>query len=231
MARNILITGANRGIGLELTKKYLSCGDRVFALCRKVSPDLQATEASIIDNIDVTSLESLKMANQKVQEIIGQEGGLDILINNAGIMKDEKLEDFSSDNYVYDSILEQFQVNSLGPMKVYGVFSSMFKAGAKVVMITSRMGSITDNTSGGRYGYRTSKTALNMLSTSLAQDLKPREIAVGIFHPGWVQTDMTGKTGHLTPEESASNLFERISELCLENSGDFYHSNGEKLDW
>lgn len=231
MARNILITGANRGIGLELTKKFLSEGDNVIALCRKSSSDLSETGARIFENVDVTDLSSLEDASRAIENTLGSDFKIDILINNAGIMRDENIEDFSKGQGVFDSILEQFEVNSLGPFKVFGTFSSHLSSGSKVAMITSRMGSIADNTSGGRYGYRTSKTALNMLSTSLAHDLKQREISVGIFHPGWVQTDMTGKTGHLTPEESASNLFQRITELGPDNTGFFYHCNGERLEW
>ena len=218
----VVITGANRGIGLELVKKYVSNGDRVFALCRNPSSKLQSLDCKIIENIDVTEFKSLNEAKDQIT------GNIDILINNAGIMRDES---FPLDENDFSSIREQFEVNALAPLKVVSTFENQLSAGAKIAMITSRMGSITDNTSGGRYGYRASKTALNMLSTSLSEDLKAREVSVGIFHPGWVQTDMTGGTGHLTAEQSAANLFQRIEELSLNSTGQFLHSNGENLPW
>lgn len=223
MTQSVLITGASRGIGLELVKKFLANGDHVYALCRRATPELSKTKAMIVENVDVKNLASLEKASKLV------ESPIDILINNAGIMKNEDVD--SLDQEAFDSMIEQFDVNALGPMRAYSCFSRNLNRGAKVAMITSRMGSLEDNTSGGRYGYRASKAALNMFSVSLAHDLKAKEIAVGIFHPGWVQTDMTQKTGHLTAEQSAANLFERIRDLTLENSGKFYHSNSEPLPW
>lgn len=218
----IVITGANRGIGLNLVRKLSEQGDHVYALCRSASEELLKLDCQVIEQVDVTDFTSLKKAQNQVGE------GIDILINNAGIMRDESLP-FKESHF--DSIQEQFEVNALGPLKVFSVFDPSLKRGAKVVMITSRMGSISDNTSGGRYGYRASKTALNMLSQSLAHDLVGREMSVGVFHPGWVQTDMTGHTGHLTAEQSAENLCQRIQEMSLKNSGHFFHCDGSSLPW
>jgi len=105
------------------------------------------------------------------------------------------------------------------------------KAGAKIALVTSRMGSIADNDSGGSYGYRMSKAALNAAGVSLARDLQARGIAVAILHPGYVRTDMTGHSGLIDVDEAVNGLLERIDELNLDNSGSFWHRNGELLPW
>lgn len=224
MSKTIVITGAGRGIGLALTKKFIERGDTVVALCRKTNDDLQGTGAEVIEGIDVTDLTSLTKLRDRFS---GKQ--IDVLINNAGVMESELIEDFSE--AAFEKMQKQFEVNSLGPLKVTSTLLDSLGEGSKMAMITSRMGSITDNTSGKKYGYRMSKVALNIASVSMAQDLAPRKIAVGIFHPGWVQTDMTGHSGHLSTEQCASNLLVRISELDLSTSGLFFHSNGEKLPW
>lgn len=224
MRKTVVITGANRGIGLALSKKFVERGDSVTALCRAASEELKSLGAEVIEGIDVTDLASLSTVRDHFS---GK--NIDILINNAGVMESELIEDFSE--AAFEKMRKQFEVNSLGPLRVTSTLLDSLSKGSKVAMITSRMGSITDNTSGKKYGYRMSKVALNIASVSMAQDLAPKEIAVGIFHPGWVQTDMTGHSGHLTTEQCASNLLVRISELDLSTSGQFFHSNGEKLPW
>jgi NAD(P)-dependent dehydrogenase (short-subunit alcohol dehydrogenase family) len=152
---------------------------------------------------------------------------IDGLINNAGIVKRVTLEDLD-----FDSIREQFEVNALGALRVTHALLPNLKAGSKIVLMTSRMGSIADNTSGSSYGYRMSKVALSMAGKSLAHDLKPRGIAVAILHPGLVQTRMTNfTTSGITREESVKGLLARIDELTLENTGTFWHANGEVLPW
>ena len=123
------------------------------------------------------------------------------------------------------------RINALGPLRCVTAFRNRLEKGAKVGLITSRMGSIADNTSGGMYGYRMSKAALNMAGVSLAHDLKPRGIAVALLHPGHVQTDMVGHTGNVTPDEAAKGLIGRMDALTLSNSGTFWHQNGERLPW
>ena len=132
----------------------------------------------------------------------------------------------------FDCIREQFEINALGPLRMTLALLPNLKAGSKIVMMTSRMGSIGDNTSGNSYGYRMSKVALSMAGKSLAHDLKPRGIAVAILHPGLVQTRMTNFTaGGITPEDAVKGLLARIDELTLENTGTFRHANGEILPW
>lgn len=224
MIKTVVITGASRGIGLALVKKFIERGDKVTALCRKSTTDLESSSAEVIEGIDVAQLSSLSKLREYFQ---GKK--IDILINNAGVMDSELIEDFSE--AAFEKMRKQFEVNSLGPLRVTSTLLDSLSEGSKVAMITSRMGSIQDNTSGKKYGYRMSKVALNMAAVSMAQDLAPRKIAVGIYHPGWVQTDMTGHSGQLTTDQCASNLLVRISELDLSTSGQFFHSNGEKLPW
>lgn len=220
---NILITGANRGIGLELTKQLSAAGHTVFALCRHSSEELKESGVTIFEGVDVTSEETLKAIARDVPP------PLDWIINNAGIMHSTPLESLGPESF--EKIVEQFEVNALAPLKVVWAFSNHLRSGSKIGMITSRMGSIADNTSGGAYGYRASKCALNAFCRSLAYDLKDREIPVAILHPGYVQTDMTGHSGHITPQESAAMLIERMKGLDLNNTGTFWHANGEVLPW
>ena len=151
---------------------------------------------------------------------------INILINCAGLLHCETLEQMD-----FENILQQFEVNSLAPLRVTHSLLKTLYRGSKVAIITSRMGSVEDNTSGAYYGYRMSKAAVNMAGKSLANDLCHDGIVVGLLHPGFVKTRMTGFNGDVTPEESAANLFNRIEELELQQSGSFIHANGQKLPW
>ncbi|HEY9859725.1 MAG TPA: SDR family oxidoreductase, partial [Candidatus Obscuribacterales bacterium] len=174
------------------------------------------------EGVDITSDASVASLRDRLGDTT-----IDVLINNAGIIKRVTLE-----NLDFESIREQFEVNALGPLRVSHSLLPLLKAGSKIVLMTSRMGSIADNTSGSSYGYRMSKVALSMAGKSLSLDLKPRAIAVAILHPGLVQTRMTNFTsGGITPEESVKGLLARIDELTLENTGTFWHANGEVLPW
>ena len=217
----VVITGANRGIGLEFVKQYLAKGDKVIALCRNTSDELSQSEATVIDNVDVGNPECLQKVLPTLSDI-----KIDLLINNAGVLANESLEDMSSATLEY-----QFRVNAMGPVLVTQMLHKQFNKGAKVALITSRMGSVTDNTSGGRYGYRMSKAALNIAGMSLAHDLKPQQVAVAILHPGYVQTEMVNNGGEITAAVSVERLMQRIEGLTLNNSGTFWHSNGEILPW
>lgn len=221
MTQHIAITGANRGIGLAFAKAYKSRGADVFALCRESSPEL--------DKLDVTVIRGIDVGDRNVQEILGealQNVSLDILINNAGILRSEKLGSLD-----YDAIAEQFMVNAVGPLRIAEALLPRINTGGKVALITSRMGSIADNSSGGAYGYRMSKAALNAAGVSLARDLQPRGISVAILHPGYVQTDMVNHGGDISADEAAERMVERIEYLNLKNSGTFWHSNGQVLPW
>ncbi|MBW4662238.1 MAG: SDR family oxidoreductase [Drouetiella hepatica Uher 2000/2452] len=217
-----LITGANRGIGYEFCRQLQARGETVIAVCRTADDALKALGVQVEEGIDITSDASV----EDLAECLG-ETGIDVLINNAGILKQVTLEHLD-----FDSIREQFEVNALGALRVTHTLLPRFRVGAKVVLMTSRMGSIADNTSGSSYGYRMSKVALSMAGKSLAHDLKPRGVSVAILHPGLVQTRMTNFTrGGITPETSVKGLLARIDELTLDNTGTFWHSNGEVLPW
>lgn len=224
---NVVISGANRGIGLSFCKLIASMGSHVFAICRTASPELTQLAITHKDQFDI--IEGCDLAKPAsllcIKKLINTET-IDLLINNAGILKNETLGSLD-----FTSIEEQFEVNAMGPLRLTELLLPNLVRGAKIAMITSRMGSITDNTSGGRYGYRMSKVALNIASVSLAHDLKSRDIAVGIFHPGLVGTEMIGGQGDITPDQAAKRLLERIHQLSLANSGQFWHSNGEALPW
>jgi len=221
MNKNVVITGANRGIGLSLAKYYAKLGWSVFACCRKPSAELSKPGIVTISGVDVADASTLS----QITKALGQRD-VDLVINNAGILRNETLGTID-----YKSVLSQFEVNALGPLRVSEALMEHFSASAKLVMITSRMGSVEDNTSGGRYGYRMSKSALNIASVSLAHDLRSKGVAVGIIHPGLVGTEMIGGVGDITPDQAAQRIADRIEALNLQNSGTFWHSNGERLPW
>ena len=216
-----LVTDANRGIGLEFCRQLQARGDNVIAACRNNSEELDALDVQTIDNVDVTDVSSMATLANELMDT-----HLDLLICNAGIMLNESIGDMD-----FDSIREQFEVNALGALHTVTALLPLLADPSRIALITSRMGSIGDNTSGGRYGYRMSKCALNMAGVSLSRDLEHRNISVAILHPGHVQTDMTDQHGNITAEESVRGLLQRIDELNADNSGTFWHSNGEILPW
>jgi NAD(P)-dependent dehydrogenase (short-subunit alcohol dehydrogenase family) len=224
MIETVLITGTNRGIGLELCRQLSAKGMHVIATCRHASKELKDLNVEIIEDVEVSEPTSLaKLADT----LKGR--NIDWLINNAGIAGGIGLGDI--DDAAVDSFIRMYRVNSLGPLLVTQALLPNLHEGSKVGIITSRMGSIDDNDSGGSYAYRMSKAAVNAAGKSLSVDLKPRGIAVAILHPGWVRTDMTGHGGLIDPDESASGLIKRMEELTLDTSGGFWHTNGERLPW
>ena len=217
-----LITGSNRGIGLELCKQIHARGGEVIATCRKASSDLKNLGVRIEEDIDISSEDSI---NNLKQALSGVE--LDCLIHNAGIY-----EFNSIDNCDHESILRQFVVNALSPLHMTKSLKGLLKKSSKIAFITSRMGSIGDNSSGGSYGYRMSKVALSMAAKTLSRDLLKEDIYVAILHPGLVSTRMTGFTkSGISTEESAKGLLNRIDSLDKNNTGTFWHANGEILPW
>jgi NAD(P)-dependent dehydrogenase (short-subunit alcohol dehydrogenase family) len=219
MAR-ILITGANRGIGLALTTALHARGDEVLAACRKSSSALDALGVCVIDGIDVGDEGSVDRLARELGDL-----SVDVLINNAGILTVESFDDLDTDR-----IRRQFEVNSLGPLRVTRALRERLGSGSKVAIITSLMGSMADNGSGGYYGYRMSKAAVNAGGVSLARDLEPRGVTVVLLHPGMVATEMTGGRG-ISVEESAAGLIARIDELELSATGSFRHQDGRSLEW
>jgi len=221
MNRTVVVTGANKGIGLEFCRYYLLQQDQVIAVCRQASQELTNLGCEVIAGVDVADAAS-------VQALSGKLAGkpVDLLINNAGIFLNEQLPALD-----FDAIEKQFQVNAMGPLRVTSALLANLRAGSKIALITSRMGSIADNGSGAYYGYRMSKAALNAAGKSLALDLRSKGIAVAILHPGFVQTSMVGYAGDISPATAAERLAARIEGLTLESTGTFWHSNGDVLPW
>lgn len=221
MSKSVVITGANRGIGLSFCRLYKARGYDVYAACRTANPELESLGVNVVDGVDVSEERGIARLVRALKDL-----PIDLLINNAGILHYDALGSLDK-----DSIRQQFEVNALAPLVVTEALMGQFTATTKVALITSRMGSVADNTSGSRYGYRMSKAALNIAGVSLAHDLKPKGVAVAILHPGLVGTDMIGGHGDITPDEAAERLAQRIDGLTLNNSGTFWHSNGEVLPW
>ena len=221
MSNTIVITGANRGIGLAMAKYFQHQGDNVYGLCRQSSKALESLSINVIENVDLASDLGIKAMSDGLAKV-----SIDVLVCNAGILHDETLANFNC-----QSIREQFEVNALAPLRVVHALQQNLAIGSKVAMITSRMGSISDNGSGGYYGYRMSKAALNAAAMSLSKDLASQNISIGIYHPGYVQTDMVNHGGDITADVAAGRLVGLINQLTMADSGVFKHSNGQILPW
>ena len=224
MNHTVLVTGSSRGIGLELCKQLNERGDRVIATCRQSTDALAALDVEVLENVDVSDPKSLTLLSARLKE-----RKIDWLINNAGVLQSFSLDDL--DMSCIANFKKMFDVNSLGPLLATKLLLKHLGSGSKVGLITSRIGSIADNDSGGSYGYRMSKAAANAAGKSLAIDLKSQGIAVGILHPGYVRTDMTGHIGLMDADESVIGLIERMDNLNLTNTGSFWHTNGDLLSW
>ena len=218
----VLVTGANRGIGLEYCRQLSVRGDDVIAVCREAGPELESLGIRIEAGIELTDSSAI---DELMSRLLHQ--SLDGAILNAGILHSTGLNDLDA-----DAIRQQFEVNALAPLRLASVLTRHLSSGSWIALMTSRMGSIADNTSGGSYGYRMSKAALNMAGRSLAVDLKPKGIAVAILHPGLVATRMINfNPNGISPQQSVEGLLKRIDGLTLETSGSFWHANGEELPW
>ena len=217
----VLITGANRGIGLEFCRQLAARGDTVIATCRTPSAALTALPVEVIPGVDVADDDSVAAL---AAALSGRT--IDLLINNAGVLIRTSLESLD-----FELIRKQFEINSIGPLRVTTALRDNLVQGSTVAIITSRMGSIADNTSGGHYGYRMSKAAVNMAGKSLSLDLRPLGITVVMLHPGWVRTEMTANNGLLNTDESVAGLLARIDQTTLDDTGTFWHTNGAPLSW
>jgi NAD(P)-dependent dehydrogenase (short-subunit alcohol dehydrogenase family) len=217
-----LVTGSNRGIGLEFCRQLKERGDQVIAACRTTSPELDALGVRVETGVELTSEAAVAALMARLE---GRP--LDVLILNAGLLEGSRLETLD-----LESLRRQFEVNALAPLRLVRALLGQLPPGAKVALMSSRMGSIDDNTSGGSYGYRMSKVALNMAGQSLAIDLHGRGIAVAILHPGLVRTRMVAFNAQaIPPDVAVRGLLARIDGLTLDTSGTFWHANGEVLPW
>ncbi len=216
-----VVTGANRGIGLELVRQLNDRGASVVAICRNRSIELDGLGIRVESGFDLAAPSSWPAIGR-----LFERESIDLLIHNAGIASIE-----SKDSLELDVVYAQFATNAVAPLFLTRALIPRLKHGAKVALISSRMGSVGDNDSGGYYGYRMSKAALNAAGVSLAHELRPSGVALVVLHPGAVRTDMTQHTGTIEAQESARGLLERIDELRLETTGRFVHQNGEVLPW
>ena len=218
-----LVVGANRGIGLDICRQLHERGDQVIAACRTPGTDLEGlggTDFTVISGVDVADPRSVgELATQL------KDTPVDLLLHNAGILTNETLDDLN-----FENMLKQYQVNTLGPLRVVHALLGNLKAGSKIGIVSSRVGSLADNTSGGNYGYRVSKAAVNMVGVNLAHDLRAREIPVVLLHPGLVATEMTGGRG-IEAADAARGLIQRMQQLSLDDSGSFWHAEGYRLPW
>ena len=224
----VLIVGANRGIGLALARQHAARGDQVLAVCRQGSAELDAAVASgggrVIAGIDVRE----EAAPAALAAALRGERLQRVLVV-AGVLSRESLEALDAD--AIQGIRWQFEVNALAPLRIVQALLPQLDSGSRVGLLTSRMGSMADNGSGGHDGYRMSKAALNAAGRSLAIDLRDRGIAVLLLHPGYVRTGMTGGQGEVSPEQSAAGLIARMDEATLAATGSFRHANGSELPW
>ena len=216
-----VVTGANRGIGLEMCRQLKERGEEVFAACRSTSPELDALGVHVVSGVEMTSDDGA----ETIAKALGDKR-IDVLLNNAGVLIPDALEMLD-----FDLLRKQYEVNTLGPLRLTKGLLGHFEKGTKIALVSSRAGSIGDNGSGGLYGYRMSKAALNMAGVSLTRDLAPKGIMVAVLHPGYVRTRMTGGGGNEEPSVAAKGLLARIDELTPERSGKFFHASGEELPW
>lgn len=226
-----LVTGANRGLGLEFTRRFAARGDTVLATSRdpSSSPDLEALASANPDRVrplqlDVTSAESVA----GLTAALGDES-IDVLLNNAGHMGPYT----GIENLDWENMDRCFRINVMGPLRVIqAVLGNLRRSRVRhIVNMSSKMGSITDNTSGGAYAYRMSKAALNMANKSLSNDLADEGFVCIVMHPGWVRTRMGGPSGVIDVETSVSNMIERIDELGPEHNGSFVEWSGGTVPW
>ncbi len=221
MSLNIVIIGTNKGIGLEFARQYSTAGHRVFAICRQASDALKGLSCTVIEGIDVTDDKSVQ-GLAKALPI----DHVDILIHNAGVLVSDTFPHLNM-----ESMKKHFDINALGALRTVMALVPKLGSGSKVGIVSSRVGSIDDNTSANNYAYRVSKTAVNMIGKCLSIDLANDGIAVALLHPGYVRTQMTNGNGLIDASESAQGLIKRMDELSIDTSGIFVHTSGELLPW
>ena len=221
--KNAVVTGANRGIGLELTRQLLDSGYNVHATYRSNKGGLEKIDSDnlSIHQMDVRDQEQVSNVVQSVEKI-------DLLINNAGIA-DGRWQSISEIDM--EHALEVLNVNAVSPVFVTQQALPKLKEGSKIVMMSSLMGSISDCQSGRSYAYRASKTALNMFSMAMKNELDANGISLLIMHPGWVETDMGGPNAPLSTEESVSGIMQRIEEQDMSMSGRYVEFDGSPIEW
>ena len=224
--KNILITGANRGIGLKFAE-ILSANNNIYATARDITnaDDLKKFDNTELLELDLLNKDSIKSFCSELKDI-----PLDMIINNAGIFQDEQMEETILDPELW---LDEIMINAIGPVVLSQKLKENIMSGndKKIIFISSQMGSIDDNYSGGYYFYRTSKSALNSAAKSLSIDWKADGISVLMLHPGWVRTDMGGSNAKLDIDTSVRKMLDVINSLDIGKTGTFLNYEGKKLEW
>jgi NAD(P)-dependent dehydrogenase (short-subunit alcohol dehydrogenase family) len=218
-----VVVGASRGLGLEWVKQLKSTYTNVIGTTR--SGNCDALDAVHTLKLNVSSPEGIAGLKAALDKLGVKK--IDLLVNNAGVLS---VEDLNSKNLA-SGMLQQFQTNSMGPILVIQEVLPLLGEGSKIVNVTSRMGSIEDNDSGSYYGYRMSKAALNAATKSVALDLKPKGITAIVIHPGFIRTEMTGNRGDMNADEAVSRMMSVVKGIRIENTGTFYHRDGQTLPW
>ena len=228
MTKIALVTGGTRGIGASVSISLKKAGYNVAATYNSNTEKANAFASEHEIEVFQWNVADSAACEAGVKQVQDKMGSIDILINNAGIYRSGN---FSSVNK--DSWIESFITNTIGPYEVIENFLPNLMQGheKKVVSVTSKMGSIDDNTSGGSYIYRSSKTALNSMMRSLTHDLKSHNIATMTLHPGWVRTDMGGPGGWIDVKESVSGMIDQILNLLIQNTGQYIDYDGKPIKW
>jgi len=231
--KTALITGASRGIGLEFCRQYAAEGWRVLA-CSRYPEKSDALNKLAAGNPELIKVHALDVADHVEIDRLGQilaDESIDLLINNAGVYPDSDKSGFGHTDYA--EWIQAFRINTMAPLKMAETFAAQIARGRQktIVTITSKMGSIADNSGGGSYLYRSSKAAVNMVVKSMAIDLKPLGIIAVVFHPGWVKTDMGGPNAMISAEQSVSGIRQVISGLSPADSGKFFGYDGQAIPW
>ena len=230
--KNILITGANRGLGLEFVRQFLAQGDKVIACCRAPA---EAVELQALNNDGLEILPLDDSNEEAIQSLPGRLSGIltekkiAIFINNAGIYgQTQTLDEVDPEEW-----LQVFRVNTIAPLLLTRALLPLMdrQLPGKLLYLSSKMGSIADNGGGSTYIYRTTKTALNQLVKSLSIDLAGQGLLTAVLHPGWVRTDMGGPNGLIDANESVAGLMQVIDELDVATSGHFFNFDGTEIPW
>ena len=231
--KTTLITGASRGIGLEFCRQYAADGWRVLA-CSRLPEKADALNRLAAQYPELIKVHALDVADhveiERLAQLLADES-IDLLINNAGIYPDSDKSGFGHTDYA--EWVQAFRTNTMAPLKIAEEFATQIARSRQktIITITSKMGSIADNGSGGSYLYRSSKAAVNMVVKSLAIDLKPLGITAVVFHPGWVKTDMGGPNALISAEQSVSGMRQVIGRLTMAESGRFFGYDGQEIPW
>jgi NAD(P)-dependent dehydrogenase (short-subunit alcohol dehydrogenase family) len=231
--KTALITGANRGIGLEFCRQYAAEGWRVLA-CSRYPEKSDALNKLATENSGLIKVHALDVADHveidRLARVLAEES-IDLLINNAGIYPDSDKSGFGHTDYA--EWMQAFRINTMAPLRMAETFAAQIVRGKQktIVTVTSKMGSIADNSGGGSYLYRSSKAAVNMVAKNLAIDLKPLGVTAVVFHPGWVKTDMGGPNAMISAEQSVSGMRQVISGLSPTDSGKFFGYDGQVIPW